>query len=164
MKPLLFFIITLLLSSSTVFAQKPTTGNNSIIDQNNFKHSQQYFLDNYGKDDSTRALINYFFRVRKAAAVETIVGLVLGGSSAIYIGNALSPNSNFSLGASILAYPLIPFAAIFTLEVIEGSVIRAVFTKQKLLHLIADYQNGKHLPKKFTHKRRFRQEMERLTQ
>ncbi len=164
MRTLLFFMITISLANSIVFAQKTINENNPAINLNDFKHPQQYFLDTYGKDDSTRALINYYFRVRKAAAVETIVGLVLGSSSAIYISNAFSQNSNFSFGASLLAYYIIPFAGVFALEVIEGSVIRIVFTKQKLLRLIADYQHGKHLPKRFTRKRRFRREMERLRQ
>ncbi len=111
---------------------------------------------------STRALINYFFRFRKAAAVETVVGLVLGSSSAIYIGNAFGRNSNYSLSGSILAIYLIPFACIFTLEVVEGSVIRLVYTKRKLLYLIAGYQQGKHLPKRFTRKRQFKREMRKL--
>lgn len=156
-----FFVCLMvaLLCSAVVFAQKKITNQDPLIDQTDFKHDKQYFLDHYGKDDSTKALINTFFRARKAAVVEMAVGLVLGGSSAIYIGNAFSQNSHYSLGASLLAFPLIPFAAILIIEAVDGSVIRLVFTKKKLLHLVADYQQGKHLPRRFTHQARYRREL-----
>ena len=166
MRTLLFFLVTILLANSTVFAQKTINGNNPAINLNDFKHPQQYFLDTYGKDDSTRALINYFFRVRKAAAVEVAISLVAGGGLYLFANYIFGPTNHTGYGygtvfLAIFAIPLIPG---FAVGVVEGTVTRLIFTREKLLELIADYQQGKHLPKRVTHKRRFRQEMERLRQ
>lgn len=155
MKAFLFFLFTISLAGSTVSAQKPTTASDSTINQNGFKQSQQYFLDTYGKDDSTRALINYYFRIRKATVVETSVGLLLTGGGLILLAN---PNTY------ILAIGFAPIIFTGALLFIDGPIERLIYNKKKLLHLIADYQHGKHFPKRFTHNRRFRLEMEKLEQ
>ncbi len=155
MKILLFFLVIILLSNLTVFAQKIINENNLTINLNDFKHPQQYFLNTYGKDDSTRALINYYFRLRKATVVETAIGLFVIGGGLILAAN---PNTY------ILTLGSAPIIVMGALSFIDGPIERLIYNKKKLLHLIADYQRGKHFPKRFTHNRRFRLEMEKLEQ
>ncbi|WP_419802062.1 hypothetical protein [Mucilaginibacter sp.] len=164
MKTLLFFLLTVLLSSSIVIAQQPDTNRNPLIDQNDFKHNKKYFLAHYGTDDSTKALINTFFRVRKAAAVEVAYSIVGGVGLYIFVNHIFGQgdNKSFDYGTVFLAIFAIPIIPAFAVGVAEGTVTHLIYTRKKLLHLIADYHAGKHLPKRFTHRTRYRQELRKV--
>lgn len=164
MKSFIVCLMAVLLNSSIVFAQKIIISQDSLIDQTDFKHDKQYFLDHYGKDDSTKALINTFFRVRKAAAVEVAYSVVAGVGLYIFVNHVFGPGENKSnswntIALAIFAIPLIPA---FAVGIGEGMVTYLIYNRQKLLHLIADYQQGKHLPRRFTHRVRYRQELRKV--
>lgn len=77
----LLFILTCKNTTAATITSYADTSVNVLA----HKHSKQYFLDNYGKDDSTRALINYFFKKRKAAFFETLVPTLAGGVSLLLL-------------------------------------------------------------------------------
>ncbi|WP_419802202.1 hypothetical protein [Mucilaginibacter sp.] len=150
MKTILACLLALLLSISHLLAQKSEPVS---INLNNYKHPQQYFLDHYGTDDSSKALIKYFFKIRKASTIETVIGAFLAGG---LISAFLSTNATF---VAVLYAPVI-FAD--ALLIIDGPVAQLVYTRKKLLHLLTDYQSGKHLPKKLIKKWRFKRELNNL--
>ena len=164
MKAFLICLVAIILGCSLAFAEKIIVKHDSVINQTDFKHNKQYFLDHYGADDSTRALINTFFRVRKAAVVEVAYSVVAGVGIYIFANHVFGPGDNKSnswntIALAIFAIPLIPA---FAIGVGEGTVTYLIYSRQKLLHLLMDYQNGKNLPRRFTHRTRFRQEFKKL--
>lgn len=164
MKTLLVCVAAFLISSTLIFAQNTIIIQDSVINQTDFKHDKQYFLDHYGNDDSTKALINTFFRVRKAAAVEVAYSVVAGVGLYIFVNYVFGPGENKSntWNTVILAIFAIPLIPAFAVGIAEGTVTYLIYNRQKLLHLIADYQQGKHLPRRFTHRVRYRQELRKV--
>jgi len=164
MKFFFVYLMAVLLSSSVVFAQRTIIHRDSLIDQTDFKHNKQYFLDHYGTDDSTKALINTFFRVRRAAVVEIAFSIVAGGGLFLFANYVFGPgdNKSFGYGTVLLAIFAIPFIPAFAVGVAEGTVTHLIYNRKKLLHLIGDYQAGKHLPRRFTHRIRYRQEFRKV--
>ncbi len=65
MKYYLLFVFFILFNTTNVWAKVETISLDTSIDQPNYKHSQKYFLENYCKDDSTKALINYYLQKEK---------------------------------------------------------------------------------------------------
>lgn len=164
MKAFLSLLLLSLLFSSIVFAQQPAVDSNSVIDQNDFKYDKEYFLAHYGTDDSTKALINTFFRMRKAAAVEVAISVVAGGGLYLFANHVFGPGDNkgFGYGTVFLAIFAIPFIPAFAVGVAEGTVTRLIYTRKKLLYLIADHQAGKPLPRRFTHRALYRHELRKV--
>lgn len=164
MKAILFFLLSVLLSSSIVVAQQPDTNRNLLIDQNDFKHKKEYFLAHYGTNDSTKALINTFFRVRRAAATEVAYSIVGGVGLYIFVNHVFGPgdNKSFGYGTVFLAIFAIPLIPAFAIGVAEGTVTHLIYTRKKLLHIIVEYQAGKPLPRRFTHRTRYRQELRKI--
>ncbi|RYY21124.1 MAG: hypothetical protein EOP41_08515 [Sphingobacteriaceae bacterium] len=150
MKSMIICLLAVVISSSVSFAQKSESVS---INSDNYQHPQQYFLDHYGTDDSTKALVNYYFKRRRGAAVETVVGLVF--TSGIISGVS---GSNASFFIIVFA----PVIFISTFLIIDGSVTRLIYTRRKLLHLLADYQSGKHLPRKITRNRYYKRELRNI--
>lgn len=153
MKIFLLCLAMLLLADSFVFADKIIVSQDSLIDPTDFKHDKQYFLDHYGKDDSTKALINTFFRVRREAVVETVFGSIVTTGSVVLLS---SPD------AFLLFFAFAPIIATAAILIIDGPITTLVYTRKKLLHFIADYQTGKHLPRRFTHRLSYKRELRKV--
>ncbi len=168
MKTLLLCLAGLLIAGPTAFAQKINFSTDSLIDQTDFKHNKQYFLDHYASDDSTKALINTFFRVRKAAAVEVAVGVFLSGGSLLLINYATNLSNNTTRhykddysGLIVLVF-LIPTTVGGIVGIGEGAITYLIYSRKKLLRILANYQQGKPLPRRFTHRTRYRQELRKV--
>lgn len=130
------------------------------------KHSKQYFLDTYGKDDSTRALINYFFKKRKTAFYETVVPPIAGGASILLLHLFLKSQANvkedtggFSVSVVI---PLILVIYAVPVYIIAGQMKWLVFNRRKLLTILESYNTGIPLPKRVTRRKMFNGELEDL--
>lgn len=164
MKAFILCMAMLLLANPLVFADKIIVIQDSLIDQTDFKHNKEYFLDHYGTDDSTRALINTFFKARKAAVVEVVYSVVGGVGLYLFVDHVLGPgeNKSNSWNTVILAIFAIPLIPAFAVGIAEGTITYLIYNRQKLLHLIADYQQGKHLPRRVTHRARYRQEFRKV--
>ena len=164
MKAFLILLIASLLLGQIVVAQQPAVDSNSVIDQNDFKHDKEYFLEHYSSDDSTKALINTFFRVRRAAVVEVSYSIVGGVGLYLFVNHVFGPGDNkgFGYGTVFLAIFAIPLIPAFAVGAAEGTVTHLIYTRKKLLHLIADHKAGKPFPRRFTYRIRYRQELRKV--
>ena len=129
-----------------------------------FKQSKQFFLDKYGKDDTTKALINYFFKQRKDAFYETVVPVVAAGSSAIILAILFNSNNSTDLGIVGLSVGLSLATIMYSSGgiLIDGQIRWLRFSRKRLLRFITSYNSGKHLPRKITRKKLFELELEKL--
>lgn len=93
MKYFLFLSLFYFLNCINTLAA-PVNYADTSVNKSSYKQSRQYFLDNYGKDDSTRALINYFFKRRKEAFYETVVPPVAAGVSLLLLNYIISNGAN----------------------------------------------------------------------
>jgi hypothetical protein len=167
MKYYLLFVFFFLLNTKNVWAEIGTISLDTSIDQSNHKHSKQYFLENYDKDDSTKALINYFFKKRKTAFYQTVIPVVAGGLTILLV-KALNRNNypvsgkSSGYGGLVLGGALVYVILHSSAQLIGGQITWLVFSRHKLLKILVDYKSGKPLPKKITRKKAFKYEWESL--
>ncbi len=83
MKYYLFCFLLYFLNCTNTSATVQFSEPDSTIKVSDFRQSRQFFLEKYGSDDTTRALINYFFKERKIALYETIIPVAAAGVSAL---------------------------------------------------------------------------------
>jgi len=163
---LLFFFYVFLNCTKTPAAIKTNLADTSI-NKSNYKHSRQYFLENYGKDDSTKALVNYFFAKREKALIETVIPAVAGGVAAALVArlsySANNPTSGKGSGyAGLVIVPAFLVVLYSSVTLIDGQIKWLVFNRRKLLVILISYNSGKSLPKKITHRKAFKYELESL--
>jgi hypothetical protein len=125
-----------------------------------YKFNRIDFLENYGKDDTSRALINFFFTKRNRAITLTLIG---GGGSVIAdiaFNSFLNSVSLATLGDLILGYILLNLAVdvAFTLLVI-GIIRWLVYSRRKLLSILKNYSNGKGIPRNILKSRSFKKQL-----
>ncbi len=149
---LLFFFYVFLNCTKTPAAIKTNLADTSI-NKSNYKHSRQYFLENYGKDDSTKALVNYFFAKREKALIETVIPAVAGGVAAALVArlsySANNPTSGKGSGyAGLVIVPAFLVVLYSSVTLIDGQIKWLVFNRRKLLVILISYNSGKSLPKK----------------
>ena len=166
MKYYLFFFLFFFLYCTTTTAANTTSYAGSSIKSTEHKHSKQYFLDNYGKDDSSRALINYFFKKRKDAFYESVISPVAGGASVLILNLFLKSMANVKedtggLGFSV-AIPLILIIYAVPVYIIDGQIKWLIFNRRKLLTILESYNSGNSLPAKITRRKVFKLELEKL--
>src|SRR5512138_1695717 len=94
---------------------------------------QKQFMDRYGKDDTSRALIQYWFYDRETGFIITsITGLGSGlfGTAAIY--GAIKKDGLIVLAATIIGIPLLVLTLISVLFLTTRS-------RKKLYRMLQDY-------------------------
>jgi len=157
-----FFI--LLLSGSFHFSNASSfiriSADTIPSDKNDYKINRKEFLENYGKDDTSRALINFYFIKRNRAITLTFIG---GGGSVIAniaLNSFLNSNSVASLGDLIVGYGLLNLsvAVAFTLLVI-GMVRWLVFSRRKLLSILRNYNLSKGVSRNILKSRSFKRQL-----
>jgi len=165
MKYCLLFLLVYFLNHINTTAAITTTYADSIINKAFYKHNRQYFLDHYGKDDSTKAIINGFFSKRRIAIYETVIPIAAAGVSGIFIsklGN--QTNVKADVGGTgflvVISLALVIYAA--PVYIIDGQIKLLVFNRKKLLTLLTNYNSGKPLPERLKHKKWFKYELEKL--
>ncbi|HXH99752.1 MAG TPA: hypothetical protein VNI52_05765 [Sphingobacteriaceae bacterium] len=162
MKCFLFFSLFYFLNCIDTLAA-PVNYADTSVNKSSYKQSKQYFLDNYGKDDSTRALINYFFKKRKEAFYETVVPPVAAGVSLLLLNLILNHAANVKEDTGG-GYLLVGLSAVVTIygsaaTLIDGQIKWLVFNRKKLLTVLTDYHSGKPLPKKIKRRKAFKYEL-----
>jgi hypothetical protein len=142
---LILFLIAFSSLKATVFCYP--LKDTSQIPQTHSLNRQQ-FLTNYGTDDTSSALINYWFGRRSASKYMSIVGTVTVGLGTISLNSVKSDSLGglFSKG-------------VFALAIVTGVIILLLsftrfllFSRKKLLRALKDYHNGKPLSKKLKNK------------
>jgi hypothetical protein len=132
----------------------------SIIPPKDYQHNRNYFLNTYGKDDSSRALIKFFFKRRHYGKKETFVWAGIGIVSTILFITVIQ-NGDGGINSGSFLLGLILGASIYggIAGVIEGSFIWLKYSRKKLLKFLIDYNAGRGLPKNIVRKRRFKNQL-----
>jgi hypothetical protein len=101
-----------------------------------YKINEQQFMEKYGTDDSSRALIRYFFHHRSVGLrflfIPPGAGLII---SAVVI------LSRVCLNWLLFLYLCVAAEAVFVLMII-GGVYLLRYTRKKLLRLLLQYHSG----------------------
>ena len=121
------------------------------------KLNKQQFLDRHGADDSSRALIQYYFPKRKAAVrkiVESSGLLVLAGVLSIVVfskGNGVEDG----LGDFFVLLFLLSSAYVSAAFFIVNGVLLMLRSRKQLYNMLQSYHNGKGLPRNISRKKSF---------
>lgn len=167
MRYFLLFAFVILFNIKNVRADVGKNSSDTSVDQSSYKKSKPYFLEHYGKDDSTKALINYFFVKRKTAFYQTVIPIVVGGGLIILLARALNrnnlPPSKDDYAGILLGGAAVSVGLQSAGQIIDGQIKWLVFNRRRLLKTLVDYNTGKPLPKRITRRKQFRKQLERLT-
>jgi hypothetical protein len=122
--------------------------------KNSWKKSESEFLNIYGKDDSSRALIRFFFDRRKLARrlmiIPVAIDLTLALTLGIYGLTSMGLYLNYLWGSAVL---FLAFASITLFIVAAGTWMR--YSRKRLYHILTQYESGVPLPQKWARKNRF---------
>jgi hypothetical protein len=124
--------------------------------------SEHQFLDKYGKGDSSRALIRYFFQRRRDFRKTTSVSSYITGSSGILFGLSVA-NARQSSGWRGFALGLLLFlltSAFVLTTMFFAAKWLLVMTRRRLFKLTEKYNAGKGIPKRFAGKPLFKKFLE----
>jgi len=131
----LFFLIICFLVTQKVAAQStPTTHQSNTVNL-----SKEELINTYS-DDSSKAIINLFYRKRKGASWRGAIGGGLAGFSA---GSAIGAGD---VGSAYIG-PLI-----FSPLIITSITQNAKYKQSTLLLLLDQHKNGNSFPRKFSKK------------
>jgi hypothetical protein len=153
-QPFCFFLIIaagFLFSSVNTFATVPQT--DTVYKSKLHKISKKEFLDQYGYDDSTRALIRYFFKDRSKSKKSLII---FGGVTLLAAIVALNdgPGNTLLIGVYIACILLVLLGSIIVLFNIYFLVSNS---RKKLYRILQAYQNNTPLPKKIVQQSLFKE-------
>ena len=164
MKYYLFLPFVYFLNCSNISAAIITNDPDSSITVTDYKHSHQFFLDKYGTDDTTKALINYFFRERKNAFYETVLPVVAVGVSALLLNALGNVNIKEDTGGAGLLVALPLAVVIFEAPVyfIDGQIRWLRFSRKRLLSFLTSYNFGNSLTHRITRRKVFKSELAKL--
>ena len=123
-------------------------------------HSKEYYLSNYGQDDSSRALIEFFFRKSRESKKNTFWWGGTTIASGILLQVLLDTPGESALGALFI------FLVIGSL--FYGSIIlfaigifkwQVIFNTKRLVRLLKKYNDGKGIPGSIKRNKTFRLEL-----
>ena len=140
-------------SFATVLLPKKLT-DTSINPTNKISLTKEYFLDKYGSDDSSRALIKFYFSKRsKSKKLILIPSSISTALAALFAVAAISENNGNSQSTPTVhkidtpgtTGPLIFFLCTALLFTIIGSRILNKYSPKMLLISLENYRRGKHI-------------------
>ncbi|RYE28051.1 MAG: hypothetical protein EOP42_17935 [Sphingobacteriaceae bacterium] len=160
MKYTLLILISVFLLSINV--QAKTVNLDTTVNKSNYKLSRKEFLSRYGKNDSVKAFINFYFNKRGNRLADA-VSPVVSGSLLLLALNKSRPVSNIKDDYSFaIVGSLVIFTTGFVASFIVQEVKRSILTKKKLYIILDNYNHGIQLPEKITRKRKFKIELKKL--
>jgi hypothetical protein len=115
----------------------------SIINKNLYKLNEGQFMDRYGTDDSSRALIHFFFSKRTKSFQYILIPLAIDAIAGILIG-IFGPL--VMAGAGYIGYLLILIitglvGVTITLSILGGATL-IKYSRKKLFRLLTIYHAG----------------------
>ena len=120
--------------------------------------SKQDFLNNYGTDDSSRALVKYYFKRNKKAKFNAAIFTSIGVLSSFAFDRIILKNSSGGWSVIVALIIGIPLG----LLIFESAIIVAFnifrwirFSKKNLIKQSERYRAGEALPKRIVRDRRF---------
>jgi hypothetical protein len=144
-------LVILLLATGAAFASGATIllpeDSSTLLPEH--KLNRKEFLRKYGRDDSSRALIAFFYYKRGASQGTVASGAVMGIVSGIAFDRATnvaeSGNASFADAFYAFALSMVVAAGIAVFSI--GTVIWIRYSRKRLLRLLKDYFNGKSIPR-----------------
>jgi hypothetical protein len=140
-------IIFALVSFISINLYATTPCGDSIPQEKQYKISRQQFLDKYGKDDTARTIINYYFTKRKASLYQTIITTTLTTLSGI-IFTKIVGNGPINIAGFFLAIALGWFILIAGLYIFLSIHIFFFYSRKNLLKVLGNYFSDRGIPSK----------------
>jgi hypothetical protein len=139
----IFILFSLILCISiNAPAARPCSDTSQPV--NPYKLSRKQFLDTYGKDETSRAIIIYFFKERRVAIWSTVAGTVTSVIGALGLaGIAASHPPHEEIGD--LIFPMVMFGIASWGVLLTGFGIYWLFhhSRKRLMRTLNDYSSGK---------------------
>lgn len=160
MKPRLFYsfiFFAFLFNTAQSLAASFPPPDSAIQPRKPHKLTRQQFLDRYGTDDSSRALIQYYFPKRKAAVRNILQSsglLVLAGLLSIVVfskGNGIENG----LGDFFILLILLSSAYVAVGFLVVNATLLLLQSRRRLYNMLQAYRNGKGLPRRISRKKSF---------
>lgn len=149
----LLFLLFFFNASSGYAASFPRV-DSAIQPRKPHKLNQQQFLDRYGTDDSSRALIRYYFPRHQTNAVLAVYSggaMVLAGALAAFV----LLTTNFDLLTFLIVVALGAAAYVAALLFVITGIFLLINSRRRLYKFIQNYHNGKGLPRRIGRKKTF---------
>ena len=129
MNKLLNIIIALIICGTV------SAGNNDEIKKEEYKLNYEEFINEYGADDTSYAIIELFFEKRQESAA--------GQMSFLPISAALTPAVPvLGAGAMVVSTPFF----------INGIIVQSKYSKKKLIAVLNEYKETGHIDRKYQKK------------
>src|SRR6185503_14281667 len=109
-----------------------------------WKLSQQKFLLQYGKDDTSRAIINYYFEQHHNRGQKKIFVNTLITAASITVFAIVA--SNGTAGAIIVGAPFLIAGLIFGIFAFRNAINVIYFSRKKLYRVLKKYFETKKIP------------------
>jgi hypothetical protein len=111
-----------------------------------YKLSRQQFLDKYGKDDTARMVITYFFQQHKRAAKWVIPYLMLTAAGSVIYATAIVTGS---LGVIIFLGTFVLLGTFIAgLLFLDSCIGLLKFPRKRLFRLLNNYYAGNGIPRR----------------
>ena len=136
---------TILLAFRCAFIS--TNGERAIVtDSIPYHISKQQFLSEYGKDDTAKAVINYFFKQHKKAKKGIIpYSLISAAGTILYATTIAGGNA----GTVIILGTIVIVVTAVSGALLLGSLIDLVkFSRKRLFKILDNYFSGKGIPRR----------------
>ncbi len=124
-----------------------------------YPHPKEYFLNKYGKDDSSRAMIEFFFKKKHQGKKETIWWAIIGTIASVLFIAVIDSTIGFGIVGLLLAISLgvIPYGAIIGMAI--GIYKWIYFRRKRLEKLLDDYNAGKGIRPNIKRNKTFKTEL-----
>ena len=146
--------------SGQCFASYFNNADSAINPISNHKKTKQYYLDYYGKDDSTRALIEYFFNKKHNSINSIIIWGITGIASTLLLLYLTNGGYNLGIIGFLLYVDLIAIFYGVAIGLLISLYKLCRFNRKRLFKLLNNYNNGKGLPKNIKRNKTFINELE----
>ncbi|HEV3250859.1 MAG TPA: hypothetical protein VGZ71_07900 [Puia sp.] len=146
MKVLLVILSLFAFIIPNAFASSSNNYSDTTIQKKQYKHNKMEFLQYYGKDDSSRALILYYFAKREKSMKFIYVPWGIGIGVGVIIGVvSLFKEISLSIPLALFLYLLVEAIVILSLT---GVIQLIMFSRKLILRRLNNYFTGKSIPKR----------------
>ncbi|HEU5166532.1 MAG TPA: hypothetical protein VFU29_13370 [Chitinophagaceae bacterium] len=134
-------IITVLIFSCTGNVNANTLFNDTTRTTKPWKISEHQFLDQYGKDDTSRAIINYYFKQYNGGHKHLFVNTAIASAGIALFAIIMANGAD--AGAIIVGAPFIFGGVIFGMLAFRNAINMIYFSRKKLFKVLKKYFESK---------------------
>jgi len=151
------FILVLCCFAITAACASSSLKANDSLPATEYKLSKPEFIQRYGKDDSSKALIRFYFHKRERAQKMIFIPVIAGSVTAAFIAVAASNSSNNSGYEEFFFYEFMSLIVTAALVLTLTGVVRCLlFTRRKLLLRLRQYEAERYIPENITASKLFK--------